>query len=1191
MRKKNKNKKINSSKMVLEIVIAISEGDLLTVERWAADGRNAKHIVRRLKGSVTLVHVAAAAAESSARMLEALLSNPRLSRKESILLCKDRYGRTPLHVAARRGRLDSMMVLLRLCAASASVREQALHYVNDVCAVSPVRMLFRYFQQFGRQFSVSMGADRIDIRANVESQSQIDIDDDDDDEYDDEYSELVRTAAPSSSSSSSLSTAATAPSLPVSSDLELSNPFESANSSLLSSNWRSDENEKRRERVAHAQWSRLAREDGVRRVATFGDNSNFALGTENAGKRRKAHPASIRLDSLAKSDQVAGVSTSLHGSAAWTQRGAVYAWGMQRDGLLGLGTQCGAHVLAPTRIAALARRRVVHVSMSLLHAGFVTDDGELYMCGDARHGKLGCAVGGGERRRRRVAEPERANLSARVVQVSCGRHHTLALTQCGRVYAFGRNNAGQLGVGSDTATFESPQQLASLASFNAVMVAGGADFSAVAIGTGDVYFAGCGQSALKRVKFDFGFPGLAARDGRFQIGSMAADRFLMLCTVGGECYTAEPSERVGCQPRRVNVGRRRALRCATDANRGAIVLLPDLCVMLCEDMATLHSAPTATADALLAGHHIFRRRVVDIALSQRHTACIALGDRSCCKQVPPPSSLAADLQSMFDELNVSSSSSFASSSFALPAASAGTVAFACADRVNVLAHLFVLRSRCGSAIDEWPERIEVDAPSSIVRQLLGCVYTADASSLPSISGGGALLKRLHECAGGAANKVALRIVGDGDLSLSVERDTKTLSVHRAMLVRRTEFFRGLLASAFAESRQSSVSLDISTPLAHALVHYIYTDKLCSLRMARDRELRERLELYSLACQLLIDDLAALVLAQIGRLLHTADVLDVVDVALQLDSAPLLELCIDFAHANVDHLLAAHAFFDDSASSQAIELIQRAVASRSTRAHFINDLLVNLASRSKEEEEGKEEEEEEEQEEQEVAVEEVIVEEKAVQVDEKEEEKTMVEEKKEAAKPWRGRSAIARGQATTRRTKSLAAIQAEEARMRKQSKNDYASRAAASSGARFGSNSGDGQQQQQQQRGWRTTSWPHKNGGGRGNRARQRTVPMAVPHSPQAKALPSTAGWATVSGRGKPSLSKRQQRQRRAAGRGRSTLERIAYEQAAESRSDDNLSQSPTLQDIMQLEEAKRRQEQEDHRLALQLAQQWEFFGD
>jgi RCC1 and BTB domain-containing protein len=41
-------------------------------------------------------------------------------------------------------------------------------------------------------------------------------------------------------------------------------------------------------------------------------------------------------------------------------------------------------------------------------------------------------------------------IGKKVVDIACGSHHTLVLTEDGEVYAWGQNNCGQIGSGSTT---------------------------------------------------------------------------------------------------------------------------------------------------------------------------------------------------------------------------------------------------------------------------------------------------------------------------------------------------------------------------------------------------------------------------------------------------------------------------------------------------------------------------------------------------------------------------------------------------------------------------------------------------------------------------------------------------------------------------------------------------------------------
>ena len=103
----------------------------------------------------------------------------------------------------------------------------------------------------------------------------------------------------------------------------------------------------------------------------------------------------------------------------------------------------------PASVSVGKLLQVVEISCGYYHTAVVTVDGELYTFGEGEGGKLGlnnfldC-----------VDSPVMVNTPERVARVSCGGSHTLAITQSGKLYAFGLSTNGQLGIG--TRILESP---------------------------------------------------------------------------------------------------------------------------------------------------------------------------------------------------------------------------------------------------------------------------------------------------------------------------------------------------------------------------------------------------------------------------------------------------------------------------------------------------------------------------------------------------------------------------------------------------------------------------------------------------------------------------------------------------------------------------------------------------------------
>ncbi|XP_043917383.1 probable E3 ubiquitin-protein ligase HERC4 isoform X4 [Protopterus annectens] len=72
--------------------------------------------------------------------------------------------------------------------------------------------------------------------------------------------------------------------------------------------------------------------------------------------------------------------------------------------------------------------------------------------------------------------------AAPIIQIACGRHHSLALSQDGKLFSWGSNTFGQLGITKETASLSSPHHLVSLEGIPLAQIsAGGAHSVAVSL--------------------------------------------------------------------------------------------------------------------------------------------------------------------------------------------------------------------------------------------------------------------------------------------------------------------------------------------------------------------------------------------------------------------------------------------------------------------------------------------------------------------------------------------------------------------------------------------------------------------------------------------------------------------------------------------------------------------------------------
>ncbi|KAJ0097762.1 hypothetical protein Patl1_28023 [Pistacia atlantica] len=128
---------------------------------------------------------------------------------------------------------------------------------------------------------------------------------------------------------------------------------------------------------------------------------------------------------------------------AVTMEGEVQSWGRNQNGQLGLGTTEDA--LVPQKIQAFQGVSIKMVAAGAEHSVAVTENGELYGWGWGRYGNLGL----GDRNDRLIPEKiSTLNLQGeRMVMVACGWRHTISVSSSGGLYTYGWSKYGQLGHG------------------------------------------------------------------------------------------------------------------------------------------------------------------------------------------------------------------------------------------------------------------------------------------------------------------------------------------------------------------------------------------------------------------------------------------------------------------------------------------------------------------------------------------------------------------------------------------------------------------------------------------------------------------------------------------------------------------------------------------------------------------------
>lgn len=224
---------------------------------------------------------------------------------------------------------------------------------------------------------------------------------------------------------------------------------------------------------------------GRHALAQTVDGKVFSWGEGDDGKLGHGNRMSYerpRLIEALKSKRIRDIACGSSHSAAITSSGELYTWGLGEYGRLGHGDNLTQ--LRPKQVSALAGHRIVQVACGSRDAQTLalSDEGQVFSWGDGDFGKLGR---GGSEGCSVPHNVERLN-GLGVCQVECGAQFSLALTRAGQVWTWGKGDYFRLGHGSD-AHVRKPQLVEGLQGKKVIHVSVGALHCLAVTDQGQVY--------------------------------------------------------------------------------------------------------------------------------------------------------------------------------------------------------------------------------------------------------------------------------------------------------------------------------------------------------------------------------------------------------------------------------------------------------------------------------------------------------------------------------------------------------------------------------------------------------------------------------------------------------------------------------------------------------------------------------
>ncbi|XP_067645705.1 probable E3 ubiquitin-protein ligase HERC4 [Eurosta solidaginis] len=183
------------------------------------------------------------------------------------------------------------------------------------------------------------------------------------------------------------------------------------------------------------------------------------------------------------------INTGARHSLALSEWGQVFSWGHNDYGQLGL-PDATEIVRTPKIIKKLATQTITQIATGYNHSLALTNCGALYSWGSNVYGQLGVSA---PNDLGHTAVPRLIDslLGIPIAFIACGGNHSFIITKSGAVYGWGRNNSGQLGL-NDCTHRNFPTQLRTLRSLCVRYIACGEQFSTFLTHDGGVFTCGKG---------------------------------------------------------------------------------------------------------------------------------------------------------------------------------------------------------------------------------------------------------------------------------------------------------------------------------------------------------------------------------------------------------------------------------------------------------------------------------------------------------------------------------------------------------------------------------------------------------------------------------------------------------------------------------------------------------------------------
>jgi alpha-tubulin suppressor-like RCC1 family protein len=193
-----------------------------------------------------------------------------------------------------------------------------------------------------------------------------------------------------------------------------------------------------------------------------------------------------------KEIKIKKIKSSGRHSLILTEDGRVFSYGCSLDGRLGIGN-IPFNIHSPALVNSLLNYRVEYISTGFWHNIVGTSCGKIFSWGNNDEGKLGL-----NNTESSFVPIEIYSLRGTFIkQATGGAWHSLLLSTEGRIFSWGSNYWGQLGLDNQSSRKDRhvPTEIEFFRNLKVKEISAGSNFSFCLLENGDVYSWGCGSNS------------------------------------------------------------------------------------------------------------------------------------------------------------------------------------------------------------------------------------------------------------------------------------------------------------------------------------------------------------------------------------------------------------------------------------------------------------------------------------------------------------------------------------------------------------------------------------------------------------------------------------------------------------------------------------------------------------------------